>query len=158
MHTDKFVRDYPIGTDPAEETAWINAVGERKKSWYYGDKTVVADNLSSLELILKTKQRIGDIPMVVYLTISNPMCFYEFEDKANVILAGFSVSDQAALEVLTGAYEPKNLLSCQMPKNIETVEKQFEDVPFDIECHVDSENNAYDDAYSLDWNGVISDW
>lgn len=154
----KFVREYPIGTDPDEETAWVNAGGQRGKSRYYGGKTVVSDNLGSLNLMLETKQRIGNIPMVVYLTVTNPMCFYEFEDKADAIVVGFSVSDQAALEVIAGAYEPKGLLPCQMPKNMETVETQFEDVPFDMECHVDDMGNAYDYGFGLDWKGVISDW
>ena len=153
-----FVREYPIATDPEEEIAWINAGGERGKSRYYGGKTVVAGNESSLRLMLDTKERIGDLPMVVYLTVTNPMCFHEFEDKADAIVVGFSISDQAALEVISGAYEPRGLLPCQMPKNMETVEKQFEDVPFDMECHVDTEGNAYDYAYGLNWSGVISDW
>ncbi len=153
-----FVREYPIGVDPDEETAWVNAGGERGKSRYYGGKSTVATNLGSLDLILDTRARIGDIPMAVYLTVTNPMCFYEFEDKADVILAGFSVSDEAALEVLAGSYAPKGLLPCQMPKNMETVEKQFEDVPFDMECHEDTEGHVYDYGYGMDWSGPISDW
>jgi len=30
-------------------------------------------------------------------------------------------------------------------------------VPFDMEPHVDSEGNAYDFAFGLDWDGVIRD-
>ena len=152
------VRPYPIGADPEEENAWVRAGGERGKSRYYGGKTVTADNEGSLRLLLDTKKRIGDIPLAVYLTVTNPMCFHEFEAQADVILVGFSVSDRAALEILAGAYEPKGLLPCQMPASMETVETQFEDVPFDMECHVDSEGHTYDYAYGLDWSGVISDW
>ena len=96
--------------------------------------------------------------MAVYLSLSNPMCFYEFEDQADAILIGFSVSQDAALEILAGRREPKGLLPCQMPANMETVERQLEDVPFDMDCHVDSQGNAYDYAYGLDWTGVIADW
>lgn len=38
-----------------------------------------------------------------------------------------------------------------------TVEKQFEEVPHDMEVHVDSEGNAYDFAFGLDWDGAIQD-
>jgi beta-glucosidase len=44
-----------------------------------------------------------------------------------------------------------------MPANMETVEAQFEDVPRDMECHVDSDGNTYDFAFGLDWSGVIKD-
>lgn len=109
-------------------------------------------------MILDTRARIGDLPLAVYITATNPMCFHEFEPQVDAILVGFSVSDQAAMEVLSGHYEPSGLLPCQMPANMETVEKQFEDVPFDMECHVDTEGNIYDYGFGLDWNGVIADW
>jgi beta-glucosidase len=40
---------------------------------------------------------------------------------------------------------------------MKTVEEQFEDVPHDMEVYVDSEGNAYDFAYGLNWNGIIQD-
>lgn len=153
-----FVREYPIGVDPEEEVAWINVGGEKGKSRYYGGKTVTADNEASLQLMLDTKKRIGDIPMLVYLTVTNPMCFYEFEKQADAIVAGFSVGDPAALEIIGGGYEPKGLLPCQMPADMNTVETQFEDVPFDMVCHQDTEGHIYDYAYGMNWNGVIDDW
>lgn len=152
------VRPYPMGLDPEEENVWVRAGGARGKSRYYGGKTVTASNEGSLDLILDTRARIGDLPLAVYITATNPMCFHEFEPQVDAILVGFSVSDQAAMEVLSGHYEPSGLLPCQMPANMETVEKQFEDVPFDMECHVDTEGNIYDYGFGLDWNGVIADW
>ena len=44
-----------------------------------------------------------------------------------------------------------------MPANMTTVELQDEDVPFDMECYVDSEGHIYDFGYGLNWNGVIQD-
>lgn len=38
-----------------------------------------------------------------------------------------------------------------------TVEEQFEDVPFDMECYVDSEGNTYDYTFGMNWSGVIHD-
>lgn len=45
----------------------------------------------------------------------------------------------------------------QMPKNMETVERQFEDVSFDMDVHIDSEGHSYDYAYGMNWSGVIAD-
>ena len=45
----------------------------------------------------------------------------------------------------------------QMPADMQTVEKQFEDVPHDMQPFTDSQGNVYDFGYGLNWNGVISD-
>ena len=66
------------------------------------------------------------------------------------------VMDQAVIEILSGT-EPSGLLPLQMPASMETVEAQAEDVPHDMKVHVDSEGNAYDFAFGLNWKGVISD-
>lgn len=47
--------------------------------------------------------------------------------------------------------------SLQMPANMETVEAQYEDVPRDMECYVDSAGNTYDFGFGLNWSGVIQD-
>jgi beta-glucosidase len=85
------------------------------------------------------------------------MVFAEFEGKADAILASFGVQDQAILEIISGKAEPQALLPMQMPANMSVVEKQKEDVPFDMECHVDSEGHRYDFGYGLNWKGVIQD-
>lgn len=85
------------------------------------------------------------------------MIFKEFEPYVDAILFRFNINEQPALDVVSGKYEPSGLLPLQMPANMETVEKQKEDVPFDMECHVDSEGNTYDFGFGLNWNGVIKD-
>ncbi|OAB35377.1 hypothetical protein PMSM_08930 [Paenibacillus macquariensis subsp. macquariensis] len=49
------------------------------------------------------------------------------------------VQDQAFLDILVGETEPSGLMPMQIPANMKTVEEQFEDVPHDMEVHVDSE-------------------
>jgi beta-glucosidase len=44
-----------------------------------------------------------------------------------------------------------------MPASMRTVEEQKEDVPRDMECHVDSEGHTYDLGFGLGWSGVIDD-
>ena len=40
---------------------------------------------------------------------------------------------------------------------MDTVEKHAEDKAFDMKVYIDSNGNAYDFGYGLDWNGRISD-
>ena len=89
--------------------------------------------------------------------MSKPMVFSEFEKDAEAILVSFDVQDQAILDILSGTAEPSGLLPMQMPADMKTVEMQKEDVPYDMICHVDSEGNAYDFGFGLNWNGVIKD-
>jgi beta-glucosidase len=123
----------------------------------YKGKTVKTRNLTDIQLIEETKAKMNGKPVIVSINVSNPMVFAEFEGKADAILASFSVQDQAILEIISGKAEPQALLPMQMPANMREVEKQKEDVPFDMECHVDSEGHRYDFGYGLNWKGVIQD-
>ena len=58
---------------------------------------------------------------------------------------------------MSGEAEPYGLLPMQLPKDMKTVELQYEDVGRDMECYVDADGNAYDFAYGLNWSGVIND-
>jgi beta-glucosidase len=89
--------------------------------------------------------------------MSNPTIVAEFEKEVSALLINFEVQDQAVLDIISGKTEPSGLLPLQMPANMATVEKQMEDIPFDMEVHVDSEGNAYDFGFGLNWNGVIRD-
>jgi beta-glucosidase len=108
-------------------------------------------------MIEDTRQKMQGKPMIVSINVSNPMVFAEFEGKADAILASFGVQDQAILDIIRGKAEPQALLPMQMPASMQTVEKQFEDVPFDMECHLDSEGHRYDFGFGMNWNGVIQD-
>lgn len=123
----------------------------------YQGKTTTADNTMDLRTILDTKQMMGDKPVIVSVTASKPMIFWEFEDRADVIVLNFGVSAQAVLDIISGEEEPSGLLPLQMPANMETVEQQQEDVPFDMQPYRDSEGNVYDFGYGLNWSGVIND-
>jgi beta-glucosidase len=123
----------------------------------YRGKAVTTSNASDLKMVLDTKKVMKDKPLIVSITMSKPMVFSEFEKEVTVILVNFDVQDQAILDILTGAAEPSGLLPLQMPSDMKTVEKQKEDVPYDMTCHVDSEGNTYDFGFGLNWNGVIKD-
>ncbi|WP_208588925.1 glycoside hydrolase family 3 protein [Gracilibacillus suaedae] len=123
----------------------------------YQGKKVVASNESDLDLILETKEKMQDKPVIVSLHLSNPAIVSEFEPYADSILVHFGVQDQAILDIISGNVEPSGLLPMQMPDDMETVEKQCEDVPHDMECYVDEEGNKYDFAFGLNWDGIIRD-
>ena len=123
----------------------------------YRGKTVTTFNASDLDMVLNTRKVMKAKPVIVSVNISKPMVFSEFETSADAIVATFDVQDQVILDILTGAAEPSALLPLQMPADMITVEKQYEDVPFDMECFTDSEGNIYDFGFGLNWGGVIKD-
>jgi beta-glucosidase len=123
----------------------------------YKGKSVTASNEYELDILEETKAAMGDKPVIVYMKESKPVVWTEVEPLADAIIVGFSISDQAAVDVIAGVSEPSGLLPMQQPANMETVEAQCEDVPMDMECYVDSEGNTYDVAFGLNWAGVIDD-
>lgn len=127
------------------------------KNRSYRGKTITADNTMDLRTILDTKQMMGDKPVIVSVTASKPMIFGEFETEADAVVLNFGVSAQAVLDIISGQAEPSGLLPLQMPANMETVEQQKEDIPFDMEPYRDSEGNVYDFGFGLNWNGVVKD-
>jgi beta-glucosidase len=132
-----------------------------KENRSYFGKTAIIRNGSDLDLVLNTASAAKKV--IVTLNVSNPMVLKEFESEVDAILVGFGgdrssfLPDKAFLEIIAGKVEPSGLLPLQMPANMETVEAQFEDVPRDMDCHVDSDGNTYDFAFGLDWSDVIKD-
>lgn len=144
----KEARDVSIaGGDPLEKTT----------NRSYKNKKNKAINVTDLGMVNDTYKKMNGKPVIVSINLNTPMVFSEFEKNVNGILVHFGVQDQALLDLLTGAAEPSALLPLQMPANMETVEKQFEDVPHDLECYVDDQGNKYDFAFGLNWKGVIND-
>lgn len=147
-YTAKEAREVSIaGGDPLEKTT----------NRSYKNKKNKAINTSDLGMINDTFKKMKGKPVIVSINMNTPMVFSEFEKNVNGILVHFGVQDQALLEILTGAAEPSALLPLQMPANMETVEKQAEDVPHDMEFYVDVQGNKYDFAFGLNWKGVIND-
>ncbi len=123
----------------------------------YKGKAVKAINITDLDMVTETKAKMKGKPVIVSVNMSNPMVFSEFEKDANAILVNFGVQDQAILDILTGDAEPSGLLPLQMPADMETVEKQKEDVPHDMKSYKDSEGHSYGFGYGMNWKGVIKD-
>ena len=136
------------------------AGGDPNESFFdrsYKGKTVTVDNEDDLDMVLKTKELMKGKPTIVCVKMTGPLVMQEFEPSADAIIGSFGHQPKAVLEILCGNYVPSGLLPLQIPANMQTVEAQFEDVPFDMECHVDTEEHVYDFAFGMDWEGVIND-
>ncbi len=160
-YTATTARETSIASDPGKnfinsETGEINYTDNVENRSYKG-KSVTSSNEGMLDMLEETKAAMGEKPVIVYMLENNPMVWSEVEPLADAIVVGFGVSDQAVSEIIAGVAEPSALLPMQQPANMETVEAQLEDVGQDMECYVDSEGNAYDFAFGLNWSGVIHD-
>ncbi len=123
----------------------------------YKGKIVETYNRDDATMVQHTKEAMGDKPVIVILETGRPVVLREIERSADALLISFSVQHQALLDIISGKAEPSALLPMQMPSDMETVEKQQEDVPHDMDCYVDSDGHVYDFAYGLNWQGIIND-
>ncbi|MBS6561103.1 MAG: glycoside hydrolase family 3 C-terminal domain-containing protein, partial [Clostridiales bacterium] len=123
---------------------------------YKGKKNTAA-NEEDLDLVIRTKEQMGEKPVVVSISLKNPMVMAEVEPYADALLVDYGVQPEAVLDVVTGKFNPIGLLPIQLPMDMETVENQDEDVAFDMECYEDSEGHCYDFGYGMNFEGVISD-
>ena len=110
-----------------------------------------------MDIIIDTKKRMKEKPVVTVITLKNPMVMAELEPYSDAILVEYGVMPQAVVDVLKGAFTPEGLLPVQIPKNMDTVEEQCEDVAFDMECYEDSEGHCYDFGFGMNFEGVITD-
>lgn len=123
----------------------------------YLNKTSKSNSYPDLNAILDTKKAMNGKPVLVAVTVSNPMVFGEFEKEVDAIVGEFGVQMEALLDIVSGKTEPSGLLPLQMPIDMTTVEKQFEDVPHDMIPYRDSNGNVYDFGFGLNWKGTIKD-
>ena len=136
----------------------VDELGELQNRSVYGASTY-ATNESDLDLVLDVKSRLPEgCKLILVVDADRPMCFYEIEPSCDAIVFAFNkVSEEAYARVISGTVEPSGLLSFQMPKDMETVFEQEEDVPRDMDCYVDADGNTYDFCFGLNWSGVIDD-
>ena len=130
---------------------------EKDQDRGYRNKWNTAANEADLDIVTDTKKRMGDKPVVTVVTLKNPMVMAELEPYTDALLVEYGVTPQAVVDVLTGAFIPEGLLPVQLPVDMDTVERQCEDVAFDMTCYRDSEGNTYDFGFGMDFDGVIRD-
>lgn len=123
----------------------------------YQNKTNMCSNEADLDIILETREAMKHKPVIVSMNCKNPTVVKEFESKVDAILVDFNVQTQAIMDILHGDAEPSGLLPFQMPRDMDTVETQFEDVAGDMQCYIDEEQHMYDFAFGMNFQGVIDD-
>lgn len=123
---------------------------------YHGKKNT-ASNGQDIETLQRLKEQHPNVPIIVSLTLKNPTIVAEFEPYVDAIIVDFGVQTQAILSVLSGAFTPSGLLPFQMPADMETVEKQQEDVPLDMKCYSDEFGHTYDFGFGMDFDEPIVD-
>ncbi|GHU01922.1 beta-glucosidase [Spirochaetia bacterium] len=123
----------------------------------YRGKTGAVQNEPDLDMVLDTRNAMGDKPVIVFVRTANPFVAAEFEAAADAVLLDFSVEPRTLLELALGKAEPSALLPFQMPRDMETVEQQAEDVSRDMVPYTDSEGNTWDFAFGLNWKSPIND-
>ena len=148
----------PYTADAAREVSIAGGdFREASDNRTYKGKTNTAANESDLDAVIDTKKAMGDKPVIVSIRMNNPCMVAEFEKYADAVLVDFGVEARAVYSLISGAAEPSALLPVAIPRDMETVEKHFEDKPFDYEAYVDSCGNKYDFGYGLNWKGIIQD-
>lgn len=126
--------------------------GSRENRSYFGQTSRVSNEseLAALQRAVDAVAASGrDIPVVVALAASNPVIPSEFESLADAVVVGFGVSDAALLELITGGQPARGRLPMTFPADMDTVEANFEDTPFDLEPYVDTAGNAWDYGFGL---------
>ena len=136
--------------------------GTRENQSYYG-KMALVDNGTDLDMIQYAQQNMPEgKPVIVCVNAEGKspiagQCVGEFEAESDAILYGFNINNRAFLNIATGKTEPSALLPIQLPRDMDAVEAQLEDVPRDMDCYVDAAGNTYDFGFGLNWSGVIDD-
>lgn len=123
----------------------------------YKDKTIKTLNESDLDLVIDTKEKMGGKPLIVVVEATNPFVTAELDPYVDVLFVTFGVADKAILELVSGNAEPSGMLPLQFPKDMDDVEKQYEDMSYDMECYTDEMENTYDFGFGLNYEGVIND-
>ena len=119
LRVDPFVVEYAQSSElafPEETKAIVDVVTDS------GVPTILAVNF----------HRAGPIPQQVI-------------ESTGAILGTFESNDAALLDIVFGRFNPTGRLPVQIPSSTESLEKQFEDVPFDLE------NPLFDHGFGISY-------
>ncbi len=148
----------PYTADLAREESMACDENERARGGRsYKGKTVQAQNITDLDMVLDTRKKMNGKPVIAAVNMNRPCIVKEFEGVVDGLFLHFGVEESVLYDLICGVFEPSGLLPVQIPANMETVELHCEDVPFDMESHIDSEGHVYDFAYGMNWDGIIRD-
>jgi beta-glucosidase len=78
-------------------------------------------------------QVLDAVPTVVDIYLERGAVIPEIAERCAALLATFNVADDAVLDVIFGKFNPGGRLPFEMPRSMEAVRAQKEDVPYDSE-------------------------
>lgn len=149
--------DYTAVNARSESISGDYSEGVKENRSYRG-KSTITYNKYDLDVLEETKKQMGDKPVIVIFRCTNPPVPAEFEPLADAVLVTFAgTPDKIVYEILTGKCEPSGLLPYGMPKDMDAVEAHLEDTWNDIESYTDSEGNAWEFGFGLNFGGRIRD-
>ncbi len=89
---------------------------------------------------------IGQKPSIVVVNLERPAILTEIDAISEALMADFGTSDEVLVKLLFGIEIPTGKMPFELPATWETVQKQFEDVPFD------SEKKLYEFGHGLTYD------
>ena len=145
----------------AEKARKVSIAGgdfrEESDNRSYQGKSAVIYNEADLDNVVRTKEQMGNKPVIAVIRMHNPAVLSELEPFADAILCEFGVQKRAVFDLISGKEEPSGLLPIQLPADMDTVEMHCEDVPMNMVPYTDSCGNTYDYGFGMNWSGVIRD-
>lgn len=149
--------------DTPTQTPYGEQMTKGKENQSYYGATAKLDNATDLDMIRYAQENMPEdakVIVAVNTTGKSPvasMVVNAFEADSDAILYGLNIDNRAFLDIAAGKVEPSALLPIGLPANMEAVERQSEDLPRDMECHVDTAGNTYSFGFGMNWSGVIND-
>lgn len=126
------------------ETPWVPLETQNSfaRAFHHGDldfkDEARAETLASLQAA----------PTIVAIYLDHPAVIPEIGERAKALLAEYGASDAALLDVLFGQARPEGKLPTELPRSMEAVRQQKNDVPYD------SENPLYRFSAGLSYGEV----
>jgi beta-glucosidase len=140
--TSKYARVVKNPEDADIIIARVNTPYERKQGplelvMHQGDLSFKGRDLTRIVELMKSK------PTVVCIYIERAAVIPEIAEQAAAILATFGSDDAAVLDVIFGKFKPAGKLPIELPRSMEAVKRQKEDIPYD------SENPLFEFGFGL---------
>ena len=95
------------------------------KQFHHGDLDFKGKEKEEVLELLNT------LPTIVDLYLDRPAVIPEINEKAAGLIANFGASDAAVLDVIFGKAAPGGKLPFELPRSMEAVRQQKEDLPHD---------------------------
>jgi beta-glucosidase len=109
------------------ETPYYPHEGLFYSNYHSGDLDFKAEEKERLLTLMET------VPTIVDLYLDRAAVVPEIAEKSVALIVTFGVTDKVLVEVLAGDHLPTGRLPFEMPRSMNAVEAQYEDVPHDSE-------------------------